>query len=153
MTQLKETTVKRYMDTYIVLRVNKISLSEVKNYSKQEFKEKTGRGVGDFKLARSLAKNNYVQESINKYIETKDIESTIIKPIKVENYFKIAPAKVKIKVPKDKKFMKMVRDFQKRTGTTRKQSILTMRYLLKVPKRDYHKLDLYEREILIDYGY
>jgi len=83
---LKETSIIRYFDTYIRLRANNITLSEASKMSESKFRKATGRGIGDLKLARSLAKNDYAQKSVNDYIRRKKLQSVLIKPIEIKDY-------------------------------------------------------------------
>lgn len=90
MAKRTEQTIKRYVDLYITFRVRDINLSEIKDWNLSDFEKHTQlKGIGQFKLSKSLAHNIDVQKDVNNYIEKKDIESKILKPIKVKDYYTI----------------------------------------------------------------
>lgn len=89
MANLKESTLKRYLNTSILLKAHNIKLSELKGYTQESFKEKTGLSFGTFRLAVSLSKNDYVQKQVNEHIEKEKLESNVIQKVEIKDYSKI----------------------------------------------------------------
>lgn len=66
----------------------------------------------------------------------------------------VKPIKPKKKVPFEKtKFGKIVKEIQKKHKISEYKAIKRTRALLKIPKRDYRKLNRKDKDVLIQFGY
>ena len=58
------------------------------------------------------------------------------------------------KIPYEKtKFGKMAKDIEKKHGISEKKAIIRTRVLLKIPKKDYNKLNRKDQFVLLQHGY
>jgi len=74
-----------------------------------------------------------------------------IKPIKPKKRKKVIKP---IEIPFEQtKFGQMTRETQKIHGISERNATIRVRALLKIPKRDYRKLNRKDRDILAHYGY
>jgi len=74
-----------------------------------------------------------------------------IKPIKPKKPKKVIKP---IEIPFEQtKFGQMTKSIQKTHGISERNAVIRVRALLKIPKRDYRKLNTKDRDILTQYGY
>jgi len=87
MSKRNEKTIERYVSLYIRIQATDNSLSDVPTWSLADFERETGlTGKGQFQLTKSLARNVDIQQDVNNYFSERDISSSVIKPIKEQEY-------------------------------------------------------------------
>ena len=118
---------------------NRVNLSGNQIYKEIKGKDFSIRKTDFYILLREV--RNLPEPSIKKR------EQSV--PIK----YKIKPSKPKVIPYEQTKFGKMAKDIQKKHGISEQKAIIRTRALLKIPKRDYRKLNKKDVDILTQYGY
>lgn len=131
------------------------NLSGNKIYTKIKGTPLATRKTDFYKIFREV--KNLIEPDIAKKEKSIPIKyRTQIQKRKIQKRVKIKP-KIKVKpitVPFEQtKFGKMVKTAQTKFNVNEKNAILYTRKILKIPRKDYHRLNQLDRDILIQYGY
>jgi len=127
---------------------NRPNLSGNKIYEQIKGKEFSIRKTDFYTLLREI--RNLPEPTIQKREKSVPIKYKI-KPIKPKKPKKVIKP---IEIPFEQtKFGQITKNIQKTHGISERNAIIRVRALLKIPKRDYQKLNRKDRDILTQYGY
>ena len=160
MSNVSDKTIVRYASIWNKIQTSGLSLSELDKITFNQFKTKTNINTeSQFRLAKAFARNSERQEQVNAYFTKKGVSITIIKKApEVEaipriRKIKVKPSaivKVKVKIPFDQtKFGKITRLLQMAHKISESHAIIHARKILKIDKRDYHKMNQKDVQILL----